>query len=107
MRSVTVRSPRDEWLQRLDEAGVPCGPINSYTEVFRDPQVIARDLAVSVDHPTLGRLRALGTPIKMSATPLNPNRRAPLLGEHTDDVLRAAGYTDMALQRLRLSGAIR
>ena len=107
IEAVTVRSPRDEWLQRLDEAGVPCGPINSYTEVFRDPQVIARDLAVSVDHPTLGRLRALGTPIKMSATPLNPNRRAPLLGEHTDDVLRAAGYTDMALQRLRLSGAIR
>jgi formyl-CoA transferase len=107
IENVTIGSSREEWLRRFDEAGIPCGPINTYADVFSDPQVIARDLALSVDHPTLGHLRSLGTPIKMSATPLDPQRRAPLLGEHTDEVLRAAGFSDEELQSLRSSGAIR
>jgi formyl-CoA transferase len=77
-------------LSRLDAAGVPCGPINTYDRVFADPQVNARELVVEIDHPTLGRLHTLGTPIKMSDTPLHPRRRAPLLGEHTDAVLAEA-----------------
>ena len=104
IEAVTVKSTCADWLRRLDEAGIPCGPINTYAEVFADPQVIARELAVEVDHPTLGRLRSLGTPIKMSATPLDPHRRAPLLGEHTEEVLRAAGFTDEDVQALRSSG---
>jgi formyl-CoA transferase len=104
IEAVTVKSTCADWLRRLDEAGIPCGPINTYAEVFADPQVIARGLAVEVDHPTLGRLRSLGTPIKMSATPLDPHRRAPLLGEHTEEVLRAAGFTDEDVQALRSSG---
>ena len=64
-------------------------------------------MAVEVEHPTLGRLRTLGTPIKMSATPLDPRRRAPLLGEHTEEVLRAAGYGEEELRSLRSTGAIR
>jgi formyl-CoA transferase len=107
IENVTIGSSREEWLRRFDEAGIPCGPINTYADVFSDPQVIARDLALSVDHPTLGHLRSLGTPIKMSATPLDPQRRAPLLGEHTDEVLRAAGFSNEELQSLRSSGAIR
>ena len=104
IEAVTVKSTCADWLRRLDEAGIPCGPINTYAEVFADPQVIARELAVEVDHPTLGRLRSLGTPIKMSATPLDPHRRAPLLGEHTEEVLRAAGFTDEDVRALRSSG---
>ena len=84
----THTTPCAEWLRRLDEAGIPCGAINRYPQVFADPQVVAREMAVQVDHPTLGLLSTLGTPVKMSATPLNPRRRAPLLGEHTDEVLR-------------------
>jgi crotonobetainyl-CoA:carnitine CoA-transferase CaiB-like acyl-CoA transferase len=87
----TRAETRAEWLQRLDAAGIPCGPINTYAEVFADPQVLAREMAVSVDHPTLGVLQTLGTPIKMSATPLDPSRRAPLLGEHTEQILREFG----------------
>ena len=71
------------------------------------PQAMAREMTIDVDHPTLGRLRTLGTPIKMSRTPLNPRRRAPLLGEHTDAVLSAAGYDDNEIEQLRYSGAIR
>ena len=107
IENVTIGSFREEWLRRFDEAGIPCGPINTYADVFSDPQVIARELALSVGHPTLGQLRSLGTPIKMSATPLDPQRRAPLLGEHTDEVLRAVGFSDEELQSLRSSGAIR
>jgi formyl-CoA transferase len=83
-----------DWLQRLETAGIPCGPINSYADVFADPQVAAREMTVRVSHPALGELTALGTPIKMSATPLNPRRRAPLLGEHTTQVLREFGISE-------------
>jgi formyl-CoA transferase len=57
-------------------------------------------MALDVDHPTLGRLRTLGTPIKLSATPLNPHRRAPLLGEHTEEVLREFGLPEEKLLQL-------
>jgi crotonobetainyl-CoA:carnitine CoA-transferase CaiB-like acyl-CoA transferase len=63
-------------------------------------------MTVDVDHPTLGRLRTLGTPIKMSATPLDPRKRGPLLGEHTDDVLTAAGYSSDEIEQLRHAGVI-
>ena len=63
-------------------------------------------MTVDVEHPTLGKLRTLGTPIKMSATPLNPKRRGPMLGEHTDDVLPEAGYSSDEIEQLRSSGAI-
>jgi crotonobetainyl-CoA:carnitine CoA-transferase CaiB-like acyl-CoA transferase len=90
----------DDWLQRLDAAGVPCGPINTYAQVFSDPQVAAREMAMRVDHPTLGSLQTLGTPVKMSETPLNPSRRAPLLGEHTEQVLREFGLPEAELRQL-------
>jgi crotonobetainyl-CoA:carnitine CoA-transferase CaiB-like acyl-CoA transferase len=106
IEEVTAGASCAEWLQRLDDAGIPCGPINDYAQVFADPQVRARDMAVEVDHPALGRMRTLGTPIKMSATPLDPRRRAPMLGEHTEEVLRAAGFDDAALRNLRDTGAI-
>ena len=61
---------------------------------------------MDVDHPTLGRLRTLGTPIKMSDTPLNPKRRAPMLGEHTDEILADAGYSHDEIEQLRQSGAV-
>jgi formyl-CoA transferase len=96
-----------DWLARFEAAGIPSGPINDYAQVFADPQVAARDMVVEVDHPVLGRLRGPGTPVKMSATPLDPGRRAPRLGEHTDEVLRKAGIGDEELREMRATGAIR
>jgi crotonobetainyl-CoA:carnitine CoA-transferase CaiB-like acyl-CoA transferase len=95
------------WLARLEAGGVPCGPINDYRAVFDDVQVRAREMVNDVEHPTLGRIRALGTPIKMSETPLNPRRRAPLLGEHTREVLRAAGVDDEEIERLCAAAVVR
>jgi crotonobetainyl-CoA:carnitine CoA-transferase CaiB-like acyl-CoA transferase len=103
----TIQEPMDRWLTELEQAGVPCGPILDYEDALTTPQAMAREMTVDVEHPTLGKLRTLGTPIKMSATPLNPKRRAPMLGEHTDDVLAAAGYSSDEIEQLRYSGAVR
>jgi formyl-CoA transferase len=100
VEAITSTASGEHWLTRLQDAGVPCGPIRNYGEVFADPHVAAREMSVSVTHPTLGPLTTLGTPVKMSATPLNPHRRAPLLGEHTEEVLRAAGLSDAQIAPL-------
>ncbi len=94
------------WLARLEAAGIPCGPILDYAEAFDAPQARAREMSVEVDHPALGRVRSIGTPIKMSATPLDPATRAPLLGEHTTEVLREAGYELAAIAAMRARGTV-
>ncbi len=94
------------WLSRLEAAGIPCGPILDYAEAFDAPQARAREMSVEVDHPALGRVRSIGTPIKMSATPLDPATRAPLLGEHTTEVLRGAGYDLAAIAAMRARGTV-
>lgn len=103
----TVRGTRAEWTARFDEAGIPCGPILNHAEAFAHPQAMARDMAVPVEHPRLGSLHAIGTPLKLSVTPLDVTRRAPMLGEHTDEVLAAAGYSEAEIEQLRAAGAAR
>jgi len=104
--SITATRTRAEWLRTLEDADIPCGPINDYAEVFADPQIQARDMVIQCDHPVLGPQRTLGSPIKLSATPPDPTRRAPLLGEHTDEILREAGLTDDEIADLRRTGAV-
>jgi crotonobetainyl-CoA:carnitine CoA-transferase CaiB-like acyl-CoA transferase len=94
IEGVMSQQPRALWLARLEAGDIPCGPINDYAQVFTDPQVIARDMVLETEHPVLGRLRTLGSPIKLSETPADPSRRAPLLGEHTEEVLREFGFSD-------------
>jgi len=94
IEAITTSESRSHWLSLFETAGIPCGPINNYEQAFADPQIRARDMVVEVDHPTLGRLKTLGSPIKMSETPPVATRRAPLLGEHTREVLREAGCSD-------------
>jgi formyl-CoA transferase len=104
---VTGTRTRAEWTRIFDDAGIPCGPILDYAEAFAHPQAVARQMSVPVRHPLLGDVRNIGTPLKMSATPLDPTRRAPMLGEHTDDVLAAAGYSSDEIDMLRAAGAAR
>ncbi len=107
IEAVTKLRPRAHWLALFEDHGVPCGPINSYADVFDDEQIAAREMVVETDHPTLGRLRTLGSPLKMSRTPPQPGRPAPLLGQHTDDVLREAGYAPADVAALRAAGVVR
>jgi formyl-CoA transferase len=106
IESVMIEQPRRHWLQALDQADIPCGPINDYAQVFADPQVAAREMVIETDHPVLGRLRTLGSPLKLSETPTDATRRAPLLGEHTDEVLNEAGLNADEIRELRRSGAV-
>jgi formyl-CoA transferase len=106
IEAMTTQQPRAHWLARFDDAGVPCGPINDYQQTFADPQVRARGMVVDVEHPTLGPLRTLGSPIKMSATPPVTGRRAPLLGEHTRDVLRELKYAESEIGELILEAGL-
>jgi crotonobetainyl-CoA:carnitine CoA-transferase CaiB-like acyl-CoA transferase len=101
IESVTSARTCNDWLAVFDEAGIPCGPINDYARVLNDPQIRARDMVVAIDHPTLGAQRALGSPIKMSGTPANAARRAPLLGEHTDEILVETGFSREEIVALR------
>jgi crotonobetainyl-CoA:carnitine CoA-transferase CaiB-like acyl-CoA transferase len=94
IESVTVHQPRRHWIATFEANGLPCGPINTYDQVFADPHIRARGMVVETDHPTLGHLRTLGSPVKMSETPPVVGRRAPLLGEHTREVLREVGYDE-------------
>jgi formyl-CoA transferase len=93
-------------VRRLREATVPVGPINSLDEVFADPVVRHLGLVAEVDHPTAGRVRAPGIPVRMSGTPPSIRQHPPLLGEHTDAVLAELGYTGDDIAALRRDGAI-
>ena len=100
IEEITAAESCAHWLELLEANDIPCGPINDYASVFNDPQVVARDMVVDTDHPTLGRLKTLGSPLKLSATPPQVGRAAPRLGEHTAEVLRQAGFTDAEIDRL-------
>ena len=93
--------PSAEWVDKLNAAGVPCGPIYRMDEVFADPQVRHLKAAVEVEHPRLGKLRILNQPIKLSRTPAALVSATPERGEHTDEVLREIGVSDADIARLR------
>jgi crotonobetainyl-CoA:carnitine CoA-transferase CaiB-like acyl-CoA transferase len=87
LQEVIGRESTAVWVERLTAADIPVGPVQTYREVFADPQVTAREMVAELDHPAAGRTRTLGIPVKLSATPGALRRPAPRLGEHTREVL--------------------
>ncbi|HSW38754.1 MAG TPA: CoA transferase [Acidobacteriota bacterium] len=105
-RIFTTRS-RDEWVRLLNEYAIPCAPINTMDEVFKDPQVLHRKMLVEVDHPTAGKIRLTGIPVKYSNAGTAIRRPPPLLGEHTNEILREVlGFDDARIEGLKSSGII-
>jgi crotonobetainyl-CoA:carnitine CoA-transferase CaiB-like acyl-CoA transferase len=95
-----------EWLRRLEEAGVPAGPVLDVGQMHADPQALARNMIVETTHPTAGQVAAIGLPIKFSETPGSVRRAAPLLGQHTREVLREHGFSDAEADQMAAQGAI-
>ncbi len=94
------------WLDRLEAAGVPAGPVLSITEMHRDPQTVAREMVVDVEHSRLGAVKTIGLPIKLSETPGEVRHGAPVYGEHSRQVLAEAGYAADEIAALIETGAV-
>ena len=96
----------EHWLELLDGAGVVAGPIYNMEQVYRDPQVLAREMLVDLEDPDLGTIHSIGVPVKLSATPGKIRRRAPALGEHSAEVLREHGFGQEEVDRLMAEGVV-
>ena len=96
-----ARKPRAEWLQRLRDADLPAGPVNDYAALAQEPQVIANEYITALEHPSLGTVRVVGTPIKMSKMPTGPRACAPELGQHTEEILLDLGYAWPDIESLK------
>ena len=100
------KKPMGQWLPLLEKNGVPSGPINDMAAVYADPQVQARNMMVTLQHPKAGQLKTIGIPVKLSDTPGTIRRPAPTLGQHTDEVLREMGLPAGEIERLRKAGVV-
>jgi crotonobetainyl-CoA:carnitine CoA-transferase CaiB-like acyl-CoA transferase len=98
--------PAAYWLNALEEAGVPCGPVNDMLQALADPQTIAREMVIEVAHSSLGSVKTLGLPIKFSETPGKVRSGAPLYGEHTRAILSTYGFGPDEIAALQQEGAV-
>jgi crotonobetainyl-CoA:carnitine CoA-transferase CaiB-like acyl-CoA transferase len=106
MNAVLATRTKSEWMAAFDTAGVPVGPVHTIGEALEHPQTIARDMVVELEHPEAGATKALGCPLHFSRTPTRITRPAPLLGQHTRELLREYGYDDAAIDALVAGGVV-
>jgi crotonobetainyl-CoA:carnitine CoA-transferase CaiB-like acyl-CoA transferase len=107
LEAVMKTRSKADWLAALEAAKVPCGAINNLAEVFDDPQVEARHMVTDWQHPVKNHLRLVSSPMKLSATPVRTDLPPPMLGQHTEEVLRSVlNYSDAQLSDLKLKEVI-
>ncbi len=106
MNAVLVKRTKAEWTAAFDAVGVPAGPVHTIGEALAHPQTLARGMVVDLVHPQAGATKALGCPVHFSATPTRIDRPAPLLGEHTREVLRGCGYADAEIDAFVAAGVV-
>ncbi len=106
VRAIIRDKPCDDWLRELRAAGVPCGRINTTAEALADPHIIERGMIIELEHPALGIVKSLATPVHLSDSPLVYRRHPPRLGEHSDEVALELGYTASEVAALRAQGVL-
>ncbi|MHB1420024.1 MAG: CaiB/BaiF CoA transferase family protein [Bacillota bacterium] len=106
LRGIFKSKNRDQWALELFYADVCCAPVLNMEEAFIDPQVMHRGMVVESEHPVAGKIRQMGSPLKLSETPAQLNTPAPELGEHNTDILSALGYSSEQIKKLREAGVI-
>lgn len=106
LEGILADHDRAFWLQRCDQAGVPAGPINDFDQAMHDEHYLARGMVQEMDHPVMGRMKTIGFPTKFSATPLEIRMPAPLLAQHTDEVLQDLGMSSAEIDALRRQGVV-
>ena len=106
IEAVTTTATTDEWIDRLDKAGVVGGPVLSYDEALQNEHVLSRDMIVDVEHPVIGPMKTIGPPAKFSGLDFSVRGPAPWLGQHTAEVLREAGIDGGELKELFTQGVL-
>ncbi len=107
LQQMVLKKTKKEWIELLDIANVPCGPINNFKEVFENEQVIARNIKMEMPHPTAGKVNLVRSPMRLSETPVVENRPPPLLGEHTREILQEKlSLTEAQIKSLKDRGII-
>ena len=106
LKQLFLTKTRDEWFELLSQKDVPIGKVYSLDEVSADPQVIHRQMVIEVEHPTEGKIKQVGIAIKLSDTPGAVRSLAPMLGEHTEEILVGLGYSKQKISQLRREGVI-
>jgi len=106
MKKVFLTRTRDQWWKLLKEKDTCVAPVYYVNETFKDPQVKHRNMVLEFDHPTVGKVKQIGVPIKLSQTPGSVRQLGSVMGAHTDEVLRWAGYSAAAIKKLRKEGAV-
>ena len=106
LNDIFLRHSTDDWLSRLEAAGVPAGPVLTVNQMHEDPHALARDMIVEVEHSRLGPVKTIGLPVKFSKTPGRVATGAPVYGEHTREVLAEYGYEQAAVEELIVAGAV-
>jgi len=107
IEEVTAQKPSRHWVDALDRAGVPCGLLQTYDQVFNDPHLNERGFFPDAPHPKLGPVKQIGSPMRLSQTPPQMKGAGPLLGEHSAEVLRELGYAQHEIGELSRAGVIR
>ena len=106
IEKVFVTQPTAHWVPRLDAAAVPGGPVYTYDQALADPHVLARNMVTEIDHPIIGRMKNLGSPVKASVEFTAVRAAAPWLGQHSDAVLKNLGYDDRQIAALHAQGVV-
>ncbi|MBI4195222.1 MAG: CoA transferase [Betaproteobacteria bacterium] len=106
IEAVFAAQPTAHWVEKLDAAEVPGGPVYTYDQILADPHIKARKMVVDIDHPRIGRMKALGIPVKSTGELLAIRRTAPWLGEHSGEVLKSLGYSGADVETLFENGVI-